>query len=587
MKNPGYTQLHSNPIDELKTAKKATAKTLLCGGRQPFLDLSGDWHASPDIYDNGIRAHWYREEGGEFDHNAPCDYDFEAWDTIPIPSSWNCIHEAWSLYEGSFWFFRKTGPIAINPGERVFLMVGAANYECMIFVNGIHVASHEGGYTPFCADISDALAAAGDNRLLLWVSNARRPDAVPADFTDWFNYGGVHRDIGLIRTPQIRIHDWFLRLGKSGKPLLTLSLSAPAKQAVRISISGLVEAEAETGTDGNLELELEALPETWSPEHPRLYDVKITTGGDKVSERIGFRTIETRGGRLYLNGRELFLRGITSHEESVEHGRALSLEERLETLHLAAEMNCNFMRLAHYPHSGKMAALADELGILLWEEIPVYWSLDFSNPATLNNARNQLLELMKRDHNRASVIIWAVGNENPDSDERFHFMKDLIDTAKSTDSSRLVSAACLIDLENFRISDRLAREVDVVGLNEYFGWYYYGWPRLEALLRGPFDRPVVVSEFGAEAVAGLHGPVGEAWTEEYQAEVYRKQLEAILRSGAVSGLAPWLLYDFKTPRRLNSQQKMYNLKGLVDRTKKVRKLAFNLVRQCYEEVARR
>ena len=585
MKEPGYSQIHSNPLEGLRSSRRATVDTLLCTGRRPFLDLGGEWHASPDVYDNCVRAQWYKEAGGEYDGAAPVDYAFEAWDCLPLPSSWNCLAEAYSLYEGPFLFFKSIGPVERPAGEDIFLMIGAANYECMVFVNGIHVASHEGGFTPFCADIGEALRPGEDNRILLRVSNTRRADAVPAELTDWFNYGGVHREIGLYRVPQTRIHDWFLRLGPSGAPLLSVSLNAPRSMPMRLSIQGLLEIEAKTGSDGRLELELDARPEAWSPGSPRLYEVELACGADIVRDRLGFRLLEARGNRLFLNGEELFLRGVTAHEESVANGRALSQEERRQTLGLAAEMGCNFMRLAHYPHSGEMARLADEAGILLWEEIPVYWSLDFANPATLANARNQLEELMKRDRNRASVAIWAVGNENPDSDERFHFMKDLIDTARKTDPSRLVSAACLIDLEGFRISDRLAREVDVVGINEYVGWYYFGWERLEALLEGPFDRPLVVSEFGAEAVGGLHGPAEEAWTEEYQAEVLRRQMETILGARTVSGAAPWLLYDYKSPRRLNAHQGMYNLKGLVDRAKTGRKLAFRVVEGFYSRIA--
>ena len=584
MDNPGYAQLHRNPIDDLLASHRATVETLQCGGRQPFLCLDGEWHAGPDIYDNGIRASWFLEKGGEFDHRAPCDYEFEKWETMRLPASWNTTAEAYSLYEGSFWFFKKIGPVSRKPGERIYLQVGAANYASMVFVNGHHVASHEGGYTPFGADITDALGE-GDNRLLLWVSNARKRDAVPADFTDWFNYGGVYRTIGLYRLPEVRVDSWFLRAGKDGKSIaLSLALNVKKKASLRITVAGLLEANLQTGPDGCLEAVFPADYVPWCPENPRLYPVTLEVEGDRLTDEVGFRILEARGDRLFLNGEPLFLRGITAHEESVAHGRALSLEEQKTTLSLAKEMNCNFMRLAHYPHSGEMSRLADRLGILLWEEIPVYWSLEFHNPATLANAKNQLLELIKRDLNRASVAVWAVGNENPDSDERFVFMKTLIEAAKAADGTRLVSAACLLDLKNFRVDDRLAKEVDVLGINEYFGWYYFGYEKLAALLAAPFDRPVVVSEFGGEAVAGLHGPADELWTEEYQEEIYRNQLDVILASGTVAGLAPWLLYDFKTPRRLNDHQRMYNLKGIVDRTMTVRKKAFYLVKERYGQL---
>jgi len=585
MENPGYDQLHTNPIDSLLSSRVAGFDTLLCGGREPLLSLDGGWTASPDIYDNGIRAHWYREAGGEFDSRAPQDYDFEAWDRVDLPSCWNCTAEKYSLYEGSFWFFRTFDLDPCGPDERAVLRFGAVNYVAMVFVNGKHAASHEGGFTPFCADITEMLKP-GTNRLLVWVNNSRKRDAVPADFTDWFNYGGIYRGISLYKIPVMHIDDWSLALDPAGwndRIRFTLKLSSPGVMPVRLHIDGLYDGVFSTGADGTLDVLVEASPGLWQPGVPRLYAVAIVCGADTVRDDVGFRRIEVRGSAVYLNGKEVFFRGITAHEESVPNGRALDSDEIRSTLELAVEMNCNFMRLAHYPHSEEVSKLADRLGIMLWEEIPIYWSLDFENPATLRNATNQLEELMKRDRNRASVVIWAVGNENPDTDARYNFMKSLIGTVRVRDPGRLVSAACLVDLKNFAVTDRLMREVDIFGINEYFGWYYYGYDKLERLLEKDYRKPFVVSEFGAEAVAGHHGSVDELWTEEYQAEVYRNQLAVILASKA-AGIAPWLLYDFKTPRRLNPRQKMYNLKGLVDRTKNLRKKAFYLVQESYERV---
>jgi beta-glucuronidase len=586
MENPGYDQLHTNPVESLLSRKKATFETLLCGGREPCMSLDGSWTASPDIYDNGIRASWYLESGGEFDRRAPRDYDFESWDAMDLPACWNTRAEAFSLYEGSFWFFRTFPAIDNAAGQRIILRFEAVNYVAIVFVNGIQMASHEGGFTPFCADITDALlpeGKPGDNRLLVWVNNSRKTDGVPADFTDWFNYGGIYRNVSLYRVPETRIADWSLTLDPSGRYdslRLSLSLNAPVSKRILIRVADLIDREAWTDDGGHLVIDIAAQPVLWDTDNPFLYPVELCCGEDILHDEVGFRRVEVRGNRVYLNGHDVFLRGITAHEESVANGRALTLEEIRSTLELAKEMHCNFMRLAHYPHSGIVSRMADRLGIMLWEEIPVYWSLDFSNPATLANANNQLEELMKRDRNRASVIVWAVGNENPDSDERYGFMKSLIGTVRNRDPGRLVSAACLLDLQQFKITDRLTSEVDIVGINEYFGWYYYGYEKLARLLEHGYGKPVVVSEFGAEAVAGLHGGPDQLWTEEYQAEVYRNQMDVIMSSRA-AGIAPWLLYDFKTPRRLNARQKMYNLKGLLDRTKTVRKKAFYLVRDYY------
>ena len=172
----------------------------------------------------------------------------------------------------------------------------------------------------------------------------------------------------------------------------------------------------------------------------------------------------------------------------------------MENILLAKELGCNFMRIAHYPHSERMAKLADEMGILLWEEIPVYWAIRFEREKTYEDARNQMRELLKRDWNRASVIIWSVGNENADTDERLKFMSGLAECAHEEGGNRLVSAACLVDSEKNVIADRLIEHLDVIGINEYCGWYTPDFEKLPQLMANSRpDKPVIITEFGADA----------------------------------------------------------------------------------------
>ena len=259
-----------------------------------------------------------------------------------------------------------------------------------------------------------------------------------------------------------------------------------------------------------------------------------------------------------------------------------------ENVLIAKEMNCNFMRLAHYPHNESVARLADELGIMLWEELPVYWAIDFSNPATLNDAQNQLRELIFRDQNRASVIIWSVGNENPDTDERLAFMRSLVETAKSEDGTRPVTAACLFQRTPLRVADRLAEYLDIIGINEYFGWYEPDVEPLAVLFANSNpDKPVIVSEFGAAAPAGQHGTAADLFTEEHQAQVYRRQTAVLGAIPYVAGTCPWILYDFRSPKRLNRYQRGYNRKGLLDADKRRRKQAFFVMQAFYRQIATR
>jgi beta-glucuronidase len=327
-------------------------------------------------------------------------------------------------------------------------------------------------------------------------------------------------------------------------------------------------------------------PRLWSLEDPYLYEVGFECGEDVLHEKIGFRHIEVRGTQLVLNGQVLFLRGICVHEDDVVMGKVSTEADVRRRLADAKEMGCNFLRLSHYPHHEHVAQLADEVGLLLWEEIPVYWAIDFDNPKTLADARNQLQELILRDINRASVIFWGVGNENADSDARLAFMSELAQTAKQLDSTRLISAACLINREEFCIQDRLTAHLDVIGLNEYFGWYEPGFSGLQKLLANSKpDKPVLITETGADALAGHRGLQTALFTEDCQAFILGEQVRLNASFDYVCGIAPWLLYDFLSERRQTIFNKGFNRKGVIAQDKKTRKLGFYALKEAYEQLS--
>jgi beta-glucuronidase len=324
----------------------------------------------------------------------------------------------------------------------------------------------------------------------------------------------------------------------------------------------------------------------WSPDSPRLYDVVIRAGADRVADRIGFRTVGTSRDDILLNGQPIFLRGISLHEEALGRGgRATSRADAEALLGLAKQLGCNFVRLAHYPHNDEMTRAADRLGLLVWSEIPVYWTIAWSNPATLAAARAQLGEEIARDRNRASVILWSVGNETPVSDARNRFLRTLVDDVRAADETRLVTAALehrATDARTHVIDDPLGGALDVLGLNEYVGWYDGLPAKCDTLAwRSAYDKPIIVSEFGADAKAGLHGDALTRFSEEYQADLYRRQIAMLKRIPALGGVSPWILVDFRSPRRpLPGVQDGWNRKGLVanDGTKKQ---AFEVLREAY------
>ena len=391
----------------------------------------------------------------------------------------------------------------------------------------------------------------------------------------------------MIYLPKVYIKDFQIALlpdGTFSKIQAEVKLSEELSGEAGLCIEELGIKSQISVTDGAGTLVIEAGPELWSPDKPRLYDVTVSYMDDSVSDRVGFREIKVEKGEIILNGSPVFLRGISCHEESVENGKALTDAERAENILLAKELGCNFMRIAHYPHSERMAKLADEIGMLLWEEIPVYWAIRFERDKTYEDARNQMRELMRRDWNRASVIIWSVGNENADTDERLKFMGGLAGCAHKEGGNRLVSAACLVDGEKNVIADRLIEYLDVIGINEYCGWYTPDFEKLPQLMANSRpEKPVIITEFGADALAGHHGTVTDKGTEECQAYVYERQIEVLRKIDYIKGMTPWILYDFRCPRRTSYIQNYYNRKGLCSADKKYKKMAFYVLQKFYLE----
>jgi beta-glucuronidase len=549
--------------------------------------LNGEWRYGIDQYDNCLRSRWFEEvDRDKAGRRLPLDYNFDQWPRMSLPCCWNLEKERYLLYEGSVVFTRAFN--YQNHGEaRVFLRFGAVNYEAKVFLNRQYLGRHQGGSTPFCVEITDLVKE--ENRILVVANNTRKSFHVPPDNTDWFNYGGIYRDVELLRLPETFIQDFFMYLVPDSnfrKIQVRVSVTGHAKNgAADLELPELGVKMKIPVVDGAGSAIFQTTPELWSPDHPRLYTATLSYQDDSVSDRVGFREVKVRGQEIRLNGEPIYLKGICYHEESLVNGKAPTEAEMVENINLAKALGCNYIRLAHYPHHEKVAELADAIGIMLWEEIPVYWAVEFENPHTYQDAENQLAELIKRDRNRASVIIWSVGNENPDTDSRYHFMSSLAKQTKSLDPSRLVSAACLVDHVKLRIADRLAAELDLIGFNEYYGWYDPDFAKLIRIFENSSpEKPVIISEFGADAQANARGTVDDLGTEDCQLAIYQKQLATIAKIPYVKGISPWILFDFRCPRRLNELQDYYNTKGLLSADKSDRKLAFYELQRFYQSL---
>lgn len=584
-----YDHLHDEAYADAFARGRVGAAALVTVAGRTVEPLDGDWRFAIDPHDEGLRQAWYADEPvPASEWTAPRDYDDGAWQTAPVPACWNMLRPEWRHYEGGVWYTRTLDHTPGEAGERTVLHIGAAAYEARVFLNGQFLGAHRGASTPFCIELTGHLRP-GANRLQIQVDNARRTDRVPMRHTDWFNYGGLYRSVALLRLPALFIRDFGVTLVPGsgfGRVAVDVTLSDPVDGTATVAIDGLLPPSPLPVTAGRGRVEFDLAPDLWSPESPRLYGVSLCFGADSVADRVGFREIAVAGEHILLNGRDIMLRGVSVHEDDLLLGKTSDEADICRRYADAKALGCNFLRLAHYPHDPRAAAIADEVGLMLWSEIPVYWAIDFANPDTYQDAANQLAELIARDRNRASTILWGVGNENADTDARLSFMARLAALARKLDPTRLVTAACLIDRERFAIADRLADHLDVIGLNEYFGWYEPSFDGLRRLLANSAPgKPVIISEFGADAVVGLRGGPRDLFTEDCQEAVYREQLAILATAPYVRGMTPWVLYDFRTERRQTAFQRGWNRKGLIAEDKTTRKRAFAVLADHYRAMA--
>lgn len=568
--------------------------------------LNGTWNYIVDPYETGYYNYRYepydqlkQKNNSAFYNNYHTDdkselveYDFDRSPTILVPGDWNSQDDRLLYYEGTIWYKRSFDYQQADHNNRLFIWFGAVNYKAEVYLNGTKLGSHTGGFTPFNFEVT-GLVKTRDNYLVVKVDNKRVREGIPTLNTDWWNYGGITRDVKLIEEPATFIRDYFIGLKKGSAKTISGYLVADnvtGREKLTITIPELGLSEDVVVTDDSrveFEIATEKL-ELWSPASPRLYTVMITSAYQTIKDQIGFRTISTEGPDILLNGKPIFLKGISIHEENpLRRGRAFGEADGLVLLNWAKELGCNYVRLAHYPHNEHIVRLADKMGMMVWEEIPVYWTVDFTNEKTLHNARNQLAEAITRDKNRASIIIWSVANETPPSDIRNRFLVNLADHARELDDTRLVSAA----LEKyFRdgvniVDDEMGNHLDIVAFNQYTGWYGGSLEDApDSKWDIKFNKPVVISEFGGGALQGLHGSIDERWTEEYQEYLYQQNLKMIERIPNIRGTSPWILADFRSPKRLlPGIQDGWNRKGLVS-DNGIKKRAFYTLRSFYDKI---
>lgn len=586
-------------------------------GARKHIDLSGEWNYSIDPYRVGQKGF----HGGEVGENAQrynpqteeeyltkhpfsfVEQNMEKAPKLKLPGAWNAQVKELRYYDGLVWFRRHFDNIG-KENERAFLNFEAANYRLDAWVNGKKVGSHEGGFTSFAFEITDYLKPR-DNQITISVDCKHDDKSIPPPITDWDLYCGINAPVSVIYTPKTFIksvlHSQMVNTADSIQ--IEIDGEMPKPNSLKISIPELGSGLKIVSVDQN-KINSEGIgtlcKEKWSPENPKLYDVIVEIGEDKIKEKLACRTVQAIDDKILLNGKPIFLKGISMHAEELGSNPMRDMsDENIRKLFkiIKEDLGANFVRLAHYTYPSNVLRIADEMGLFVWAEIPVYWQVDFGdiekgNMGSYNLAQQNLNEMIIRDFNHPSIIIWSVGNETPISPQRNRFMNDLINDARTFEDGRLISAALMADrkTENgktlIEINDPLAYSVDVLAVNTYNGWYSddelaelpnFEWRRAQNM-----KKPLILSEFGADAKYGVHDQSRKMkFSEEYQEDYYKYTLKMADNIPFIAGMSPWILKDFQSPRRQHPiYQKGWNRKGLIDENGR-KKRAFFVLREYY------
>ncbi|MBN1950987.1 MAG: beta galactosidase jelly roll domain-containing protein [Bacteroidales bacterium] len=555
--------------------------------------LNGNWNALIDPTGIGEWRQVWLEKTPEKKTDF-FEYSFEGASELKVPGDFNSQKCELTFFEGTVWY-KTQFDHALGNGKRLFLHFGGVNYIADVYLNGRKIGTHEGGFTPFQFEITDKIIT-GINTIVVKVDNHRLGNGLPGYGYDWLNYGGITRDVNLIETNKTYISDYFVQL-KNGSLETILGWiqldGIQSEQNIKVKIPELnISFQTRSDKNGYANIELTANLELWSPQIPKLYKIIIESETDTIDDNIGFRCVEVDGNKILLNKEPIFLKGANIHEENPYSGtRANSLEDVRILLNAAKEMGCNLVRLAHYPHNEYMVREAEKMGLMVWEELPIYQHIEFSDSLVPKKMDIMLKEMVHRDKNRCGVVIWSLSNET----YSFTPMRDLeliklTNNCRALDSTRLITHVINnqgYKKNTFNVWDTLYKYSDLIALNEYIGWYipWQGNPsetKWDIVYPG---KPVFISEFGGEALFGSKtGPTDEAanWTEVYQEDIYIKQVEMFGNVPNLIGVCPWLLFDYKSLGRMHpTYQNGYNRKGLLSE-KGEKKKAWYIMKEYYK-----
>lgn len=573
-----------------------------------FIDISGFWNFKIDKRKVGEEEKWFN--------------GFETETEIAVPGSWNEQLEELGLlhYIGTAWYLKKFFIPSEFSGKKIVLRFNSVDYNSRIWLNGKLLGENNQGFLPFEFDITDIVKPGEETLIVASVNNELNDETIPQGITsdyykkenrlreetfpparfDFSPFGGIHRPVIIYTTPSEFISKVKVdtKIGPNSKGVVKISCHANNLSAdnVEFEISDskikLSKVSSINENSANAELVIDDC-RYWSNKDPHLYDLflRLRKGEDEVDSyhlQIGVREVRVTENKFYLNNEEVFFKGFGKHEDFAVIGKGLFLPQIVKDFELLKWINANSFRTSHYPYSDEIMHYADRKGILVIDEVPAV-SLDFRhvNEKTLENHKHALTSLIERDYNHPCVVMWAAGNEPNLVGEKSYFdgrghryWKEVFEHLHSLDTSR---PATVPNCTHAGTDDPVFEFSDVLSINRYYGWYEhpgdleFGINRLSDeldLVHKKYNKPVFMTEFGADTIQGFHSTSLQMFTEEYQSEILKRYIELIESKDYSIGEHVWNFADFRTP--LHFRRVILNLKGVFSRDRQPKQAAFTL-----------
>jgi len=572
--------------------------------RNEFRDvrkISGIWKFKKDPTNKGVEDKWYS--------------GLKEYRNIAVPGSWNDQFTDMRDYRDWVWYETESYMPKSWKGERIFIRIGEASYAAKVWVNGHQIGMHEGGFVPFAFDITSEIIWNKSNRITIQVENSMKPNRLPGDGAnsvavseyDIFPYAGLNRDVYLYSVPSDNsIKDITVQPDiKGSKGIFNFIVEQDGKQKTsgRILVSGNgKEIEKSIKFQNGLARTSLTIPNArlWSPDDPYLYHVTVILGDEKTPTdrytlKTGIRTISTDNKHILLNGEPILLRGFGKQEDFPVYGRGSVYPVMVNDFEMMKWMGANSFRTSGYPHDESCYDIADREGIMIIGETPAVGLFSTNDTTDLRRiekiSEQYLQEMILRDKNHPSIIMWGLANGPKEKRRReegdtskaiaYKMFSDYIKSAKELDPTRLVMYMGDTDVpsEWFDLAD-------VICINRFAGWTSSNGQISLGIknvsneldnLYSEYNKPCILTQFGAGAITGAHAVQPEMYTEEYQKELIKSYLDMANSKDCVTGMFVSNFADYKTPQsiiRLGG----FNRKGVLTRDRRP-KVAAHFLRE--------